>query len=286
MGKPSIFSKDYEKYRKRQRLNLFLIILILFFAGYFGGKYYFTKNDINISDKFKFFNKIKNIKLTRENEKNPEVNKNKIVDNKTDEKENSTAVPKVENNNENINKQSQFYEYKSSSGTIYKIEYLDGLEKSVVGIESSDGNFNYDISLDKKSLVFDDLKSGEIIIYSVDKGCRKISRDSYKSLSAGITIKKDEVLKKSPWYIWSAKPHFTSDGRIVYVSHLPYLMKDSTLYLWAMKVDGTGHKRLGELTRNISNITYEKNDENGNLIIVVESEKFMLKSGGVKIIKK
>lgn len=279
MGKPSIFSKDYDKYRKRQRLNLILIILILIFASYFGGKYYFTKNNIKVFDKFKFFDRVKISKETGEKKKDSTTKVN-ITDG------NSTAVPKTEDSNENINNQSQFYEYKSSSGTIYKIEYVSGTEKSIVDVKSSDSNFDYDISLDKKSVVFDDLKSGEIILYNVDKGCRKISRDSYKSVSAGITIKKDEVLKKSPWYIWSAKPHFTSDGRIVYASHLPYLMKDSTLYLWAMKVDGTGHKRLGELTRDIKNISYEGIDEKGNLIIIVDSEKYMIKPGGVKMIKK
>lgn len=256
MAKPSIFSRNYEQRMKRRKINITLFVLILISAGYFGVRYYLDINNININFISKM-SKGKKAEEKKEEEKKvtpPAVNK---------PEETPTDTP--------VEVKTSFYEYKSPSGQIYKIEYTETSSlKEIVGIKSEAAVPSYDISTDKKSIVFDDLSSGDIIIMDSTGAAKKINYDTYNSKSSGILIKKDEVLKRHPNYIWAAKPHFTSDGGVVFITNLPYIKNIDSLYLWCIRKNGS-MKMAGKLIGDINKISYEDITASGALKINVNN---------------
>lgn len=254
MGKPSIFSSKYEQQMRRRRINIILIILILISAAFFGGKYYLNKNNINIT----LFSK-----------KKP-ANEQQIKQNVPGNKTGNTKINVPPQTNQQIKPQDSAqvlnYEYKTSNGITYKIEYkINGSSKEFVKLNDPSSLASYDISQDKKYIIFDDTSSNDIVIGDINGGFKKITKPSYTSVSTGNTYKKDTVLSANPQYVWSLKPHFTSDGRAVYISQLPYFKRQGEFYLWVVNLDGSGHRKVGLIGRDISGIAYEGYDSQGNL---------------------
>lgn len=266
MGKPSIFSSKYEQQMKRRRINIILIILILVSAVFFAGKYYLNKNDINI-------------KLFKRNEPVKQQVKEKTLNNNTDTTKNTPTQKKDNTQNEQLFS----YEYKSSKSLI-KIEYaIKGNEKQFVKLTGS--STSYDISLDKKYIVFDDAALNDIILADINGNFKNITKQFYKSYSTGQVYQKDAVLKVNPNYIWSLKPHFTNDNRIVYISQLPYFKRQGEFYLWSANLDGSNHRKIGLIGNDFNSIVYDGYDSEGNLRIKSSNNLCYLKKGAYFISK-
>lgn len=261
MGKPSIFSKDYEQRMKRRRINITLFILIVISASFFGIRYYLDKNNINIAFKIPW-SKI----TTGENKKDKSENNN----------EKKEEVPKPEKTDEEEKNNIAFFEYKALDGSIYKIEYNKSI-RQITGIKSDASIPLFDISKDNTKIVFEDRLAGDIIVMDIDGAYKKINSDSYNSKSTGIVIRKDEMIKRDPKYIWAAKPHFTMDGGVVFVSRLPYIQGES-LYLWYIGTNGN-MRLIGKITDNMDNITYEGFTEDNALRINIDNSVYYLPLG-------
>jgi hypothetical protein len=272
MSRPSMFSKDYEQQMKRRRVNIVLFILIVIFGVFFGVRYFMG------GDGGSLFKNIYNAVIPKSTDKNIEP----------PAKENDSEKPQAETQeNDAQEDQELYYEYKSADGRIYTIEYIikDGI-KTITGFDDSRSGATYDISPDSKSIVFDDIASDDIMLMNSEGQIKKISPDSYKSKSANILIQKQQVLKTKPAYIWARKPHFTSDGRIVYLTDLPYLTQDGKLFLWNASASGGMTKMAGEFaTQDIDKITYEGFDESGKLKIGFNSKLYYLAPNSYKVTK-
>lgn len=270
MSKPSIFSKDYEQKIKRRRINIILFVLIIISASFFGIRYYLDKNNIN------FALKIPWSKIT--------INKNKKDNDKDKNKVDSTEIKKEEPKDTKDEKNNiGYFEYRAIDGSIYKIEYDNSsAEKQITDIKSDGLVPFFDISKDKNRIVFEDRKAGDIIVMDRNGAAKKINVDSYTSKS-GIVIRKDNMMKKDPQYIWTAKPHFTMDGGVVYVSRLPYISKNG-FYLWYVGANG-GLRFIGRLSDSIDNITYDGFTEDNALKIKVDNSVYYLPLGGYRLKK-
>lgn len=277
MGKPSIFSNDYDqRMRKRRKMtiiNTILIILILISGAYFGGSYYLGKEGIELGSIFKSFSEKYQEKQNIQKEDNePEPDTDKQGSGNNDAKQ-----PEVVKN--------AYYEYKTPEGKLYQLEYeeITG-NREFTGVKDDGGEVEGDISADKKKIVFC-TKSGDVIVGDVQGAIKKINPDSYKSKSSGITIEKKTTFKYYPEYVWAAKPHFTMDNRVVYITYLPYLKGANTFYMWAISIDGSSHRMVGKLSNDINRIAYDGFSSEGALRIRVNDSVLFLPSGSYSLTK-
>jgi hypothetical protein len=257
MGRPSIFSNDYEQRMRRRKINAILAILVIASGAFFGVKYYLNKNNISF---FKM-------------NKPPITNGEKEQSGKS-ENQNKAVTPPVKNNESTSNntlpqeQASQFLSYTTSDGKVYKIEYtVNNGVKEITALKGDLSNIFFNISTDKKKIVFEEQSTGHIISGDTEGSFKKISRDNYVTKSTGKTLTKQTIINANPWFIWSVKPNFTPEGKVVYISHLPYIKVNGDLYLWIANPDGTGHAKIGAVGKDIKAISYGGIDPNGRLII-------------------
>lgn len=279
MARPSMFSKDYEKRMKRRRLNTILFILIIISAAYFGGKYYLNKNNVNIS--------LFKIKKTAENKVNDDKKQAENLQ-KTQKAEQTQKTEQTQQKPVQVEKKTEKIQYKSTNGKIYEIELVvnDGQVKEIKSLKEETGTVKYDISIDKKFIVFEDKASNDIILGMVDGSFKKISRDSYKSVSKGKIYSKEKILSWYPGFIWAQKPKFTSDGRVVYISDLPYMRNDNDLYVWTVNTDGSNHKRIGTFKGSVDSVTYEGIDSDNSLRVKINENVYAVSQGSYRLEKR
>lgn len=277
MGKPSIFSNDYEqRMRKRKKMtiiNLILFILILISAVYFGSNYYMENSNINLGSIFKSFKK--------------DIDKKQNQSEQSDKTKTKGDTSNSQNNEpeQTVEKTNSYFEYKASDGKTYRLEYTEASgKKQYTGVKSDTGDVEFDLSSDGRKVLFCTL-SGDVVIGDDQGTIKKINSDSYRSKSAGITIEKKTTMQYYPEYVWAAKPHFTSDNRVVYVSYLPYLKGANTFYMWILSIDGASQKMAGKLTNDIGKISYDGFSSDGALRIKVNDNILYLPAGGYSLTK-
>lgn len=268
MGKPSIFSNDYEQRMRRRRrmkiINIILIILIIVSAGYFGVNYHAQTNGFDIGKIFKdMFNISEEKKETTVKEK-PKP---------------TTPTNDAEKEKEETETVSAFYEHKAPDGKTYKLEYNEANGSKSFSAVTLEGNkIDFDISKDGKKIVFCS-QMGDVLIADETGNVKKINSDSYRSKSAGITIEKSTTYKYYPEYIWAAKPHFTQDNRVVYLTYLPFLKGATSLNLWILNADGSSNRMAGKLSNDIKVISYDGYNDEGALKIKVGDGTYYLSIG-------
>jgi hypothetical protein len=245
-------------------INIILVILILISAAYFGGSYYLENKGIDLGN---IFNRI-----TENTQKKSQPNPN-------------TSTPSNDETKQQEEKTNAYYEYKASDGMVYKLEYTEvSGNKEFTGVENESGEIQFDISGDGKKIVFCSL-SGDVVIGDDQGNIKRINTDSYKSKSTGITIEKQTTFKYYPEYVWAAKPSFTSDNRVVYITYLPYLKDANKFYMWVLSIDGSSNRMAGELTNDINKIVYDGFNPDGALRVKVNDTVQYLPVGGYKLVK-
>jgi hypothetical protein len=274
MGKPSIFSHDYDQRMKRRRINIILFILVIISASFFGAQYYLKEKNITLIEVKWPENIFKN--------KSDENKKDNITEQPPAVKENTQqAAPQQQNN------VIQNYDYKALNGAVYKIEYtLTNGSKQIITLKENSGSVFYNISSDKSKIVFEDKASGHIILGDTEGKFIKISKDIYTTKSTGKVLTKEAILKANEWFIWSVKPCFTMDNKIVYISHLPYIKYNGELYVWMANIDGSGHRKIGALGKDLNSISYNGYDSGGNLIIKDGSKLYYINKGSYVLSEK
>lgn len=300
MGKPSMFSSNYKQQLKRRRVNTFLFILLLLSISFFGGKYYIDKHDISIFKNIENIKIVKNIKNVHipdwwTNLRNKFTKKSTV---KTTVKEQATEASapiaktktktSTKADREVINQnQIKEYIYTSVAGEKYSAEYeiKDG-NFEFIGIKSSANNSDYSISADKSLLVFD-IKSKDSIVICNSKGnFNIISRAYYTTRTTHKKLTKEATLSNYKGFVWAEKPYFTLDGRVVYVSRLPFVRSSkTTLYLWSVKLDGSNPVKLSEVGNNIGVISYNGYDSKRRLKVVVDGTVYYLDIGSYMLVK-
>lgn len=285
MGKPSIFSKDYEQQVKKRKLNLILIILIIIFGLFFGSQYFLNKNNIKLIDS----SKIKNSKIVKQIEsisdkpsKSVETadNTNKITPPKTDAQKQQT--PSVKETQPAAQEDKIAYNAGDGSTINLLLESSSG-QKSFKGIDAGGKEINYDISKDKQMLVFEDDTSKSILLASIDGSIKDITKPQYKTRSTNKVFTKAKVLSFYKDFVWSTKPYFTSDGRVVFASQLPYIKKNSDIFLWSIDLKSMSYKSIEKLGSDPSKLSYDGFDDKGRLKVVYDASVKYLDIGSNRL---
>jgi hypothetical protein len=271
MAKPSIFSRNYEQQMKRRRINMILFILIIICASYFGAKYYMDKRGIVL---FKSKPKVTDQKNNNENSK-VTITPTKAAEQGSSQNVSVTPTP------------GEYFEYKLSDGRSCRAEYTKSADSlQYTGLSTDNGDVFYNISIDKKYIVFEDVKGGNIVLGDSTGAFKVINPSVYKSKSTGKVIDKVETMKLKPEYIWARKPHFTTDNKVIYISDLPYLKSQGTLFVWTLTFDGGLNKMSGQLpTIDINKVSYGNFDASGRLPIIVNGSSYYLAPGSFTLVK-
>ncbi|MBU5592863.1 hypothetical protein KQI89_14005 [Clostridium sp. MSJ-4] len=237
MGKPSIFSKDYERKMKRRKFKILFIGLIvalvvgtILCSGYISNFIQETKKQY-LADKQK------------EEEKEKEV-----LDKNKDSSEESSLIKEEKD----IAKEEQlYYEIKLTDDTIVKLVYEGKDENIKYKFAETDGNKIYfDINPSGKKLLIYEEGTQNLFIYDTNGNYVDGTMKNFTSGSAGKTFDKDTELGKNPSYIWCGMPKFYSDTQIAFISQLPWFGKEDK-YIWTLDLDAKSYNNTNIQGRNI-----------------------------------
>lgn len=245
MGKPSIFSSNYQsRMRKRKlRFGLSIIAVIFLIAG------------AVIYNKGLFFKNTKNQTATKiiENTNNSEGSKQEI------------KTPKEEG-----------FEFKLSDDKTLKAVYeINGSEKIFKYVSPKESGVYYDISPTGKNMVVFDSAQQSIKLIDLNGNIKDITNLTYTT-SSGTKINKDNTLKKYNNYIWCESPKFIDDSNVVYISQLPWLKK-TTKYVWEVNISTGAHTYIRGIQGQDVKIDIL---ESKGLKIIVDGKIIYLTPGG------
>jgi hypothetical protein len=315
MGKPSMFSSNYKQQIKKRRLNTFLFVLLIVCIGFFGGKYYLNKNNISIIKTMESNRIIKNThipellsKIGNVFTKDEEADTSQQSPTKTPSNSTSTAdkdgnikeIGKVKDNNTSLTTgtavdaatngsttiKTAEYVYLAKNGYRFAVQYQKKDAKvEIVGLDETTNTSEYCISKNKDMIVFDVKQDNTIVLCDAAGVFKIISRETYKSTTYGKVYEKAAVLNYYKGYIWAQKPYFTLDGRVVYVSRIPYFKSSKVLYLWSVSLDGKTHKRISKIGNDINKVKYDGYDEQNRLKVIVDGTTNYLNNGSYMLRK-
>ncbi|MDU5723165.1 MAG: hypothetical protein E6Z86_13640 [Clostridium butyricum] len=267
MGKPSIFSREYERKMKKRRRNIIifsLIIVVLACATILK----FVYNPVN-------FSKIKaNIQAwidsdttsTGDTAKNNEIKE--ADEKKANEKEEVVEEKKpVE----------EYVDILQSSGNTAQAVYIEeNGEKVFTEVRNLDNGVSFDISPSKKQLIICDVNT-QITLYNIDGTNKIVSKDKYVSTN-GSVFTKDNTLQSKPDYLWNSNPKFVSDQSIVFVTNRPYFGTAAVKqYLWMTDLQTGTDKIYWDLAA--AKIVMGSREDKGLKITVDNREYFIAQDG-------
>ena len=218
MGKPSIFSREYEKRMKKRRRNVIIISLTIVLVI----SALIIKIVCNPID---YTNIKKNMQAW--------------IDSDTTNVSEQTVKTKEETIDKEPVKEEvkkpleESIDIKLVSGNIAKAIYVNDNNGGKVfkALNSTDSGVSYNISPSGKQMIVTDTNS-VITLYNVDGTTKVVSKDQYVSSSGGV-FTKEATMKSNPQYLWNANPKFINEEKIIFVSNRPYfgnaVLKQ---YLW------------------------------------------------------
>jgi hypothetical protein len=216
VGKPSIFSRDYQKQMKKRKKRITFTIFIVVIVGVF----------VTISMK----GMVKNLS------KYEGKSKNIITADKNNIK--STESKKVEATEQEKAKKSEAYDIQLSNGKTVSVLYeTKNNDKTFKQGVTTDSNVSYNISPSRKKVILFDDKVQSIILVDINGNKEDVTNPQYTSTS-GTVIEKNAQLSSQPNYIWCSSPRFIDDNSIAYISQLPWIGK-TTKYVW---IENLGEK--------------------------------------------
>ncbi|MDR3596381.1 hypothetical protein [Clostridium sp.] len=234
MGKPSIFSREYEKKMKKRRTS----IIIISFAILLVISALIVKVICNPID----YKNIKNNIQAWIDSDTANIGEKKQV---TDEDvNNSEEAPKEE-----VKKPVEEYlTITLASGNVAKAIYADDIknEKAFKTLDSNDKGVGFDISPSGKQMIVIDTNS-EITLYNVDGTSKVVSKERYVSTSGGV-FTKEATIQSNQAYLWNVNPKFISDDKIIFVTNRPYFGNGNLKqYLWMTDITNDADKIFWEL---------------------------------------
>ncbi|OAA84902.1 hypothetical protein [Clostridium ljungdahlii] len=257
MGKPSIFSKEYEKKMQRHKRNKVILIVACLMVAvlvvvYIRGAF---------RDVVKETSKVKN----------NIVSENKQTKNNADSQKSSQ--PNTQTKSKDAASQNS-YKIKLSSGKDVSLIYQGKGNDKVFKADSSG---TYDVSPSgKNALLFDD-KSQSILLVDANGNKQDITNPQYVS-TTGTVIAKDSQLTNNPGYVWCSSPKFIDDNNIAYVSQLPWIGK-TTKYMWIESLQNKNHVMVQNIEGE--DIKFQGISEKGLTAIVDGKTVYLTASGSV-----
>ena len=264
MGKPSIFSREYERKMKRRKRNFIffsLIIVILVCATVLK----FVYDPVNFS----------NIKASIQAWIDSDTTSNGEVVSKEDE--NKEIEEKVEVSEEEKAPIEEYLNIPQSSGNTAQAIYIEeNGEKIFTEVRNIDNGVTFDISPLKKQLIICDVNS-QITLYNIDGTKKVVSKDQYVSTS-GSVFTKDNTLNNKPDYLWNSNPKFVNEQNMIFVTNRPYFGTAAVKqYLWMTDLQNGNDKIYWDLAA--TSITIGNREEKG-LKITVDGRDYFISEDG------
>jgi hypothetical protein len=272
LGKPSIFSREYEKRMKRRRRNVIIISLtIVLVISALTIKVVCNPIDYtNIKNNIQAWIDSDTTSISEQTEKTKEETKNQeeTIDNEPVKEEiEETLEESIDITLVSGNIAKAIYVNDNNGGKVFKI------------LNTTDKDVSFNISPSGKQMIVTDTNS-TITLYNVDGTTKVISKDQYISKSGGV-FTKESTMQANPKYLWNANPKFISEEKIIFVSNRPYFGNAALKqYLWMTDIKTNEDKvfwesagasiDIGEKEEKGMKITVDGNvyymDLNGNYI--------------------
>lgn len=260
MGKPSIFSRDYERQmRKRRRRIASISIIVFLIIGIFILKVVYKNiNTEAIRNRVQAW-----IDSDRPKDYVSQEEINEEVENSIQEEEKDEV---------------KIMELKVNDNSVIKVEYeqVDGKE-IFKEVKENSNNIYYDINPGKNIILTID-ENQNMKIFNINKKEATVNKDNYVAPN-GEVFTKDNVLEIYTDYMWNKNAKFINDTTIAYVSNVPYFGYGLDQYIWILNLNDNNHKtiwaskakeiKLNEVKENGLRITIDGNDkyinENGEI---------------------
>ncbi|MGE5628489.1 MAG: hypothetical protein ACM3X7_10350 [Solirubrobacterales bacterium] len=249
MGKPSIFSRDYEKKMRRRRIrNLFSVIAVVIIIAAGIAMY---KTQFNSNTK-------KPVTQNTQKSEKPKV-----------EVENQTQTPIVK---------EEGFDFKLDDGTSLKAVYtVNGDSKAFKYLSPKESGTYYNVNPSGNKMVVYDNKVQKMILIDITGTITDITNPSYTS-SSGYVITKESVLSQNNSYIWCDTPTFVDDSNIAYISQLPWLNR-TTKFVWIENVDSKQNVYINSIGGE--NVKFDTLDSKGLGMTIDGSLLYLSPNGGV-----
>ena len=265
MGRPSIFSKDYEKRMKRRKIrNIILIIILILGIGGFFARGYISKN-INFSSFKSFFSKDKGqvVKEDINKDENPEDKKEEVI--------------KEEIKEEEIKDKELLVSL--GSGKEIKVIYEENQGARIYkSIDPMKNKVSFDIASNKDFMLLIDEETQNMYTINKDGTLEDISLKTYVTSDNSSTFHKDTILKDNPDYTWHSSPRFVDNNTIAYISKLPWFNREER-YVWLIDLNSKNHRILYNIIGN--SISFGKLEEKGLEVNQDGSTKYLKTDGTV-----
>ncbi|GKU28663.1 hypothetical protein [Clostridium folliculivorans] len=254
MGKPSIFSKEYERKMKRRKRLVSILILVAIVIGALA----FTATKINFNNDIK--NKVSSIFKSKTNKDKSTTSNDKVINEKetatkpkddsnkdSNKQSDSNASKDTSKNNNEEKKQDEdkYIEVTLGSGTVSKVFYdeVAGAKKYKY-LDPIDGGVTFDISPSQSSILINEVNTQQLKVIGSDGQQKEITKASYVTKD-GRTFSRESIMKQYPGYLWSVNGKFIDDNHVAYVSQLPWFgVPDLYSYIWIVDINSGEHKAL------------------------------------------
>ena len=263
VGRPSIFSRDYDKKMKVRKRRIAITLLIILLAAVIAA---FSGKDIILS--------WTKAGIKNSNKQNSDKNETKLSNagnakssKKNAEKENQSGYDITLSSGDKI---KAIYE---NNNGVKKFKYIDPVSSDVP----------YSISPSCSKMIVYDKNSQGITYITLDGKTTDITRKDYTSHQDGTVYTKEATLKNNANYIWCVSPAFIDDDNIIYVSQLPWFVNNNNLkYVWIQNI-GTGTQRqiIGPDGNDLAgqNIKINTLSDKG-MNVIVDDKNYYIKSDG------
>ena len=238
MGKPSIFSRQYEKKMRRRRRNTIIVLLaILIIISTLLIKVVYNPIDYKSIKK--------NIQAW--------IDSDTIVSEQVETTNKETKNEQETENKDILKEETQKPLEKSIditlvSGNIAKATFVDDNNGGNVfkTLNTDDKGVSFNISPSGKQMIVTDTNS-VINLYNVDGTTKMISKDQYISSSGGV-FTKEATMQAQPEYMWNANPKFINEEKVIFTSNRPYFGNIALKqYLWMTDIKTDVDKVFWEL---------------------------------------
>lgn len=265
MGKPSIFSREYER-RMRKRRNIIVLIIVLLVITF--TIIFFRRNIYNLYSNIGYkYRKVINKENSKDNDK-PQSPEEKV------KSENGQISP---GNKEAVGEE-KFYEIKLEGGIPVKVSYEDqGKDKKFKYAFCAERKIYFDLSPTSQAMLILDEKTQSTIYIDINGKTTDITQKAYSSSTTQNTYTKDNTLQMIPDYIWSGTPKFLDDNRVFYISQLPYFGK-SDKYIWMLDLITLQHRNINIQGQDI---VFGDRDEKGLQISIDGVKKYINSEGAL-----
>ena len=267
MGKPSIFSREYEKKMKRRRRNVIIISsAIVLVISVLIIKVVCTPVDYkSIKANIQAWIDSDTTNLEQTEKTKEEIVKEETIDEKPIKEEPQKPI-------------EESIDITLVSGSVAKAIYVDDNKygKIFKTLNTTDVGVIFNISPSGKQMIVTDTNL-VITLYNIDGTTKIISKDQYISSSGGV-FTKEATMQATPQYLWNITPKFISEEKIIFVSNRPYfgnaVLKQ---YLWMTDIQTGVDKVFFELAG--SSITIGDKEEKG-LKITIDGKVYYMDVNG------